>query len=186
MHAWFRIPTALALGACAAALLASPAAASDCAGATTPASAQSGAQLETSVICLINEERGTAGRRPVHTNAKLRQAALGHSSDMVANSYFEHTTPGGISFTDRLNQVGYMRGARSWLVGENLVWGTGERSTPEQLVESWMQSPPHRANLLRPRFREVGVAAVLGTPVDAIDSAGITVSSEYGVRTRHH
>ena len=45
-----------------------------------------------------------------------------------------------------------------------------------------MRSPPHRANLLRARFREVGVAAVRGTPFNASDDNGVTISSEYGFR----
>jgi uncharacterized protein YkwD len=56
-----------------------------------------------------------------------------------------------------------MRGTRSWEVGENLVWGTGPLSTPHSLVASWMNSPPHRENLLKPTFREIGIAAVAGT-----------------------
>ena len=75
-----------------------------------------------------------------------------------------------------------MRGARSWLVGENLVWGTGRLSTPASMVAAWMDSPPHRANLLRSRFREIGLSGVLGTPNEAADGDGITVSSEFGTR----
>jgi hypothetical protein len=76
-----------------------------------------------------------------------------------------------------------MRSARSWVVGENLVWGTEELSTPQALVTAWMNSPPHRENLLKPRFREIGIAAVAGTPVAGNDPTGVTVSSEYGYRT---
>jgi hypothetical protein len=76
-----------------------------------------------------------------------------------------------------------MHGARSWTVGENLVWGNGPLSTPQALVTAWMNSPPHRENLLRPAFRELGVAALVGTPVSNSDLTGVTVSSEYGYRT---
>jgi hypothetical protein len=84
---------------------------------------------------------------------------------------------------DRIEGTGYMRGARTWTVGENLVWGTGPLSTPQALVTAWMNSPPHRENLLRPTFREIGVAAADGTPVSRSDLTGVTVSSEYGYRT---
>jgi uncharacterized protein YkwD len=141
-------------------------------------------QMESSISCLINEERTSFGLQPVQPNGDLRQAALSHSQEMIDESYFEHTSPAGLTFIQRIQGTGYMRGVRSWVVGENLVWGTEDLSTPQSLVTAWMNSPPHRANLLRPRFREIGVAAVVGTPEPggSADSTGVTVSSEYGYR----
>jgi uncharacterized protein YkwD len=142
-------------------------------------------QMESSISCLINEERTSFGLQPVQPNADLRQAALSHSEEMIDESYFEHTSPAGLTFIQRIQGTGYMRSVRSWVVGENLVWGTENLSTPQSLVTAWMNSPPHRANLLRPRFREIGVAAVVGTPVagGSADATGVTVSSEYGYRS---
>jgi len=140
-------------------------------------------QMESSITCLINDERTSNGLKPVVSNSDLRQAALGHSDEMISQSYFEHTSPAGVTFMDRIEATGYMRGARTWTVGENLVWGTGPLSTPQALVTAWMNSPPHRENLLRPSFRELGVAAVQGTPQIHSDLTGVTVSSEYGYRT---
>lgn len=54
-------------------------------------------------------------------------------------------------------------GARGPRVGENLAWGTGAYARAEAIVRAWLTSPPHRANLLRPGFRRVGVGAVVGT-----------------------
>jgi len=102
---------------------------------------------------------------------------------MISEGYFEHTSPSGLTFIDRIDDTGYMHGARSWQVGENLVWGTGPLSTPLALVAAWMNSPPHRENLLGPAFREIGIAAVAGTPVSRNDLTGVTVSSEYGYRS---
>ncbi len=151
-------------------------------GADAEAEALSQTQLESTITCLINEERSKAGLRSVRSSGSLRQAALGHSKDMVQEGYFEHTSPSGETFIDRITNTGYMRGARRWLVGENLVWGSGSQSIPRAIVDSWMGSPSHRANLLRARFREVGVAAVRGTPFNASDDTGVTISSEYGFR----
>jgi len=170
------------LVAAMALITAAPAAASSCAGADTEAQGLNQTELETTVTCLINEERAKAGVRPVRSSGTLRQAGVGHAQDMVSGGYFEHTTPGGRTFIDRITNTGYMRGARRWLVGENLVWGTGSQSTPQAMVDGWMGSPAHRANLLRERFREVGVAAVRATPFDASDDNGVTISSEYGFR----
>jgi uncharacterized protein YkwD len=163
-------------------IAAAPAAASSCVGVDIEAEGLSQTELETTVTCLINEERAKAGLRPVRTNGSLRRAAAGHSNDMVHDGFFEHTSPSGRTFIDRISSTGYTRGARRWLIGENLVWGSGSQSTPQSMVEAWMGSPAHRANLLRERFREVGVAASRGTPFDASETNGVTISSEYGFR----
>jgi uncharacterized protein YkwD len=161
-----------------------PAASSSCAGVEAEAQVLSPTQLESRITCLINEERAKAGLRSVRSSGGLQQAALSHSQDMVRRGYFGHTSPSGKTFVDRITAAGYTRGARRWLLGENLVWGRGPGSTPQAMVDDWMGSPPHRANLLRARFREIGVAAVRGTPVDSSDLNGVTVSSEYGFRKR--
>ena len=173
---------ALVVGA-SALIAAAPAAASSCVGADAEAEELSQTQLETTVTCLINEERAKAGVRPVYANGNLRQAGAAHSYDMVSDGYFEHTSPRGRTFIDRISNTGYMRGARRWLVGENLVWGTGSQSSPQAMVDAWLASPAHRANLLRERFREIGVAAIRGTPYDASEKNGVTISTEYGFRT---
>jgi uncharacterized protein YkwD len=159
------------------------ASAADCGPVGTEVTGLSQAQMESSISCLINDERTSYGLQPVTPNSDLHQAALSHSNEMVNQSYFEHTSPAGLTFIDRIEGTGYMNGARTWTVGENLVWGTGPLSTPQALVTAWMNSPPHRENLLRPTFREIGVAAVDGTPVSSSDLTGVTVSSEYGYRT---
>ncbi|MDX6605831.1 MAG: hypothetical protein QOD14_371 [Solirubrobacterales bacterium] len=161
----------------------SSASAADCGPVDTQVTGLSEAQMESSIGCLINEQRTSFGLQPVNPNADLRQAALSHSDEMISQSYFEHTSPAGLTFVNRIQSTGYMHSVRNWVVGENLVWGTGPRSTPQALVTAWMNSPPHRANLLRPSFREIGIAAVPGTPESVTDTTGVTVSSEYGNRT---
>ena len=161
----------------------SPASATTCPNTETQVPGLSQDAMEGSIACLINEERSANGVRPVQPNGALRQAALSHSTEMVQQGYFEHTSPAGLTFVDRIETTGYMNGTRSWEVGENLVWGNGPLSTPQSLVTSWMNSPPHRQNLLRARFREIGIAAVVGTPENGSDQTGVTVSSEYGFRS---
>jgi uncharacterized protein YkwD len=173
----------MAVAATCALVSSASASAADCGPVGTEASGLGEAQMESSITCLINDERTADGLQPVTPNADLRQAAVSHSNEMINHGYFEHTSPSGLTFMDRIESTGYMRGARSWTVGENLVWGTGPLSTPQALVTAWMNSPPHRANLLRPTFRELGVAALAGTPQSRSDLTGVTVSSEYGYRT---
>lgn len=162
---------------------ASSASATSCPNTDVQVTGLSQAQMESSIGCLINEERTSFGLQPVQPNSDLRRAALSHSQEMVDEGYFEHTSPAGLTFIDRIQHTGYMSGVRSWVVGENLVWGDLDLSTPQALVTAWMNSPPHRENLLRARFDEIGIAAVVGTPEDANDYTGVTVSSEYGYRS---
>jgi uncharacterized protein YkwD len=161
----------------------SPAAASSCPNAEVQVTGLSQSAMESSIACLINEHRAAYGVNPVQANGDLRQAALSHSTEMVSQGYFEHTSPAGLTFVDRILETGYTQATRSWELGENLVWGNGPLSTPQSLVTSWMNSPPHRENLLRAGFREIGIAAVVGTPESRSDTTGVTVSSEYGYRS---
>jgi uncharacterized protein YkwD len=158
------------------------ASAADCGPVNTQVNGLSQGQMESSIGCLINQERTSHGLQPVTPNADLRQAAFEHSSEMVDEGYFEHTSLAGLSFIDRIQATGYVNRTRSWVVGENLVWGSGQLSSPRALVNAWMNSPPHRENVLRASFREVGIAAVTGTPVSRNDLNGVTVASEYGTR----
>jgi uncharacterized protein YkwD len=164
-------------------LIPSPrAAASSCPNEGLQAPLLSPEMIEASTACLINQQRTARGLRPVRSNARLREAGLIHSSEMVAFGFFAHTTPAGVTFIQRIKATGYTRGASAWFVGENIIWGFGTQSTPAALVTAWMNSPPHRENLLRGRFREIGIAAVRGTPQVNANPVGITVSSEYGRR----
>jgi uncharacterized protein YkwD len=174
----------LAIGAIGAAIMPAPAATASaaCPGAQSTAGALDETTLERSLLCLINERRGASGLRPVSKSRKLRTAAARHSRAMVSQGFFAHTSPSGRSFVDRIAATGYTRRSRSWLVGENLVWGSGDLSSPASLFAAWIDSPPHRANILRGRFREIGIAVVRGTPADRGDGTGVTVSSEYGFR----
>jgi uncharacterized protein YkwD len=178
-----KIVSAIAMVAAWMLVTGSPASASSCPSTNVQVTGLSQSAMEASIACLINDQRGSYGVSPVQPNADLRQAALSHSSEMVSQGYFEHTCPVGVTFVDRIAATGYTQGARFWEVGENLVWGSGSLSTPQSLVTSWMNSPPHRENLLRARFREIGIAAVVGTPRRSSDTTGVTVSSEYGYRS---
>jgi uncharacterized protein YkwD len=178
-----KITGAIAIVAAWALVAASSAAATDCPNAEVQANGLTPDQMDASIGCLINEQRASFGLQPVDENSQLDRAALSHSNEMVQEGYFEHTSPAGVTFIDRIAQTGYMAKARSWVVGENLVWGTESWSTPDALVTAWMNSPPHRENLLKPSFDEIGIAAVIGTPESSTETDGVTVSSEYGHRT---
>lgn len=102
------------------------------------------------MVALANARRVEAGCPPLVPDPLLRAAAQGHSEDMARFDFFDHTGSDGRSAGDRLVSVGYAYA----LYGENLAGGS---PSPEEVVEDWMGSPGHRANLLNCDFEEVGV-----------------------------
>ena len=108
---------------------------------------------ETSLLREMNRVRASQGLRTLRFDARLELAARSHSRDMIAHKYFAHG-----AFGSRMQSF-HVSGS---FAGENLAWGVGERSTPRAIVSAWLASPEHRANLLRPGFRRVGVAALVG------------------------
>ncbi|CAM5343878.1 RNA polymerase sigma factor OS=Streptomyces glaucescens OX=1907 GN=SGLAU_30880 PE=3 SV=1 [Streptomyces glaucescens] len=98
----------------------------------------------------MNEERAAAGCAPLTEDPQLNQAAQGHSEDMAARGFFDHTNPDGADPGRRTTAAGY-----AWSTyGENIARG---QQTPEAVMESWMNSPGHRANILNCSFEDIGV-----------------------------
>jgi uncharacterized protein YkwD len=137
-------------------------------------------QLEAPIRCLLNAQRAARGLGPLSPNARLRVAALGHSQDMVAKKYFGHKSQSGTSPADRIRRAGWMPRGGGWVVGENLAWGTGALATPAKIVDAWMASPGHKANILRRKFRQIGVGISAGVPVGG--GAGATYATTFGGR----
>jgi len=135
--------------------------------------------LESSTVCLLNRERASRGLRGLRVNRRLSAAAQRHSDDMVRRRYFAHNSRSGASSVDRIRRTGYLKGARSWMVGENLAWGSGSRSTPRSIVDSWMHSSGHRRNILTRRFREIGIGVASRAPTSG-SSAAATYTTTFG------
>ena len=136
--------------------------------------------IRAAVLCLHNQVRAEQGLPLLKENSRLDRAALGHSGDMVSEGYFDHTTPGGITFVDRIMGAHYVKRSDGWTLGENLAWGTGDLSTPDGVMTSWMNSPGHKANILKRAYREVGIGIHLGVPSD--DTVGATYTLDFGVK----
>jgi uncharacterized protein YkwD len=143
-----------------------------------------GVTLERTTLCLLNRERAKQRMRPLRTNRRLRTAGLRHAQDMIRRRYFSHHTLEGVHFVTRVRATGYLRRARRWAVGENIAWGKQRRSTPAWVVRKWMRSPTHRANILNPRFREIGVAVAWGAPERGVRGPAATYATEFGVARR--
>jgi uncharacterized protein YkwD len=122
-------------------------------------------------LCLLNQQRQAYGLRPLRADAGLGKAALAHSKDMVAHRYFAHESRTGAPFTARMPRT------RFRMLGENIGWGTGRFATPRAMVQAWMQSAEHRANILQRRYRAIGIGVAFGAPVGG---AGATYSTDFG------
>ncbi|MBZ3905739.1 CAP domain-containing protein [Streptomyces griseiscabiei] len=104
----------------------------------------------TEVIALTNTERAGAGLPPLSPDPHLTTAAQAHSADMIARAFYAHTSPDGREPWHRASAAGSTR--RS--IGENIA--CGQRSAAE-VVLGWMNSPGHRANILKPGFTHIGI-----------------------------
>jgi uncharacterized protein YkwD len=128
----------------------------------------------------VNATRARYGLPALRRNARLEAAARRHSTDMVKRRYFEHVSPTGATVADRVKSTGYLSGVRSWALGEDIGWGTGPLASPRAIVQSWMNSPPHRAVILNRTYREAGVGVTRGVPVDGVGGTGATFVLDVG------
>jgi uncharacterized protein YkwD len=115
-------------------------------------------RLEDHVARRVNVIRRVHGLHPLHESRGLASAARRHSREMALGGYFEHESAGGTAFWRRIERSYESRGFGRWEVGENIAWNRG-RATAIEIVRQWMQSPPHRANVLSGSWRELGVGA---------------------------
>jgi len=123
------------------------------AGAADAASTASLTRSESSLLSAMNAVRVAHGLRPLRADGRLERAARGHSSYMLRTGTFAHG-----AFASRIRRVGI----RAPRVGENLAWSSGSLTAARAIVSMWMASPEHRANLLHPGYRSVGVGALRG------------------------
>jgi uncharacterized protein YkwD len=155
-------------------------------GSARPAGTQSPAtQLQVSLLSQINAFRAARGLVRLRVSPGLTTAASAHSAQMARLGYFSHNSANGQSFSARVAQTYSPRGFRSWTVGENLAWG-GPDIGAVRAFRLWLGSAPHRANLLNPRWREVGLGAVHTTSGPGVYGGGpaTVVTADFGARTR--
>ncbi|MGW3565961.1 CAP domain-containing protein [Streptomyces sp. NPDC000941] len=108
------------------------------------------------VRALTNAERAAAGLPPLAPDPDLTVAAQRHSEDMVARDFYSHTAPEGSQPWDRAAAAG----CRHRGIGENIACG---QRTPSEVVRGWMDSPGHRANILKPEFSHIGIGYATGS-----------------------
>jgi len=105
----------------------------------------------TALVDAMNRERAAYGLRPLHLEERLNRAAEDRAEDMLEKHYFNHVSPEGMSPFKWVDAEGYAYRE----VGENLAVGY---KTADSVVNGWMQSPGHRANILGKHYGDVGIA----------------------------
>lgn len=115
--------------------------------------------LEGKLLARLNEARASKGLGPLVSDPKLLEAARSHSEEMAKLGYFSHSSPtaGRETFFDRIVLAG-AAGVSS--AGENIAYRDGamdDEALAEALAQQWLESPPHRANLLSPEYRVTGL-----------------------------
>ncbi len=136
-------------------------------------SAVSRVKVATAILCLVNVERRKKALKRLQRSTVLARAASGHSRDMLKRRYFEHSGPGGPSLRIRLRRVRY-RGSTS---AENIAYGSNFNA--RLVMQAWMNSPPHKANILGRTLRFLGVGIAVGIPVTP-GRPGSTYTQDFG------
>ncbi|MYV48485.1 CAP domain-containing protein [Streptomyces sp. SID2888] len=122
---------------------------------TPPVEVSDEAAAGAAVLNLVNQERAKVGCSPLTANAPLQRLAADFSQDMATRNFFDHTDPGGKDPWDRAGVLGI-----TGLGGENIARG---QATAEAVMEAWMNSPGHRANILNCDFQTLGVGVHFGS-----------------------
>ncbi len=142
--------------------------------------------IRAAILCLINRERAQNNETPLAISPQLERAAEEHSQELVADNYFAHVSPSGLTPVDRIRGTGYIPGPSvGYVIGENLAWGTLGLATPQSIVSAWIASPGHLANILEAQYTDTGIAVVPAVPASlAGGQQGATYAQEFGVIVR--
>jgi uncharacterized protein YkwD len=127
--------------------------------AAQPTGVSTASSLEGDLMATLNTFRSARGLRPFRSSPRLHAAAVRHSGEMARWGYFEDASPNGAAFWRRIAVYYKETGFRRWTVGENLEYGQPGLVALE-VLQDWLASPPHRANVVSRRFRDAGVGVV--------------------------
>jgi uncharacterized protein YkwD len=154
-----------------------------CPGADLMPSSENVADVRDATLCLLNAQRTRRGLKPLQLSPQLNKSSQRFSQMMVRQSFFDHVSPGGSTLLSRVRHgTRYLRGVRSYALGENIAWGSGEYATASETVKSWMESSGHRSNILNRRFIHIGVGIAIGAPEDAQGVPAATYTTDFGYR----
>lgn len=139
--------------------------------------------LEQGVLTDINTFRVAHHLTALRLSQPLTAAAIAHTQEMAAQGYFAHESADGSLFWKRIRTYYPSTPWTYWSVGENLLWSSPDVGA-SQALQLWLDSPEHRANLMNPRWREIGVAAMHATAAPGVfHGLDVTiVTTDFGAR----
>ncbi len=159
------------------------AAAAACPGETLVPTVADAPFVDAATLCLIDRIRAAYGLRALHPNRYLHLVAASQVATMVRWDYFADDRPSGQTPLSLVRITRYTARSAGVAVGQNIAWGTGSLSSPRSIVAQWMASPPHRAVILTPGYRDAGIAAAPAVPGSlARGRSGATYAMEFAVR----
>jgi len=139
--------------------------------------------LNREVLASVNRFRLAHGLAALRECVALDKSARRHSLEMGRLGYFSHSSADGLQFWQRIRQFYRARGFSYWGAGENLVWAS-PRLSAGSAMKMWISSPPHLANLLSSKWRQIGISAV-----DVARAPGVyggrpvtIITADFGVR----
>ena len=141
--------------------------------------------LEHALVRELNRVRTAHGVQTLRFGDGLDLAAAQHSRSMLQQGYFDHSSPDGTTFDRRIRRYYPNCGWRRWAVGETLLSSTIEISARE-IVQAWVDSPPHRAVILSSTYRDAGLG-VYYAPAATGSFGGapaLVVTADFGLREK--
>jgi subtilisin family serine protease len=136
---------------------------------TAPAGTSGLSADEAAVLQLVNTERASAGCTALTADGTLTSVARAHSVDMATRDFFSHTNPDGLDPFERMRAAGYA----GRTMGENIAAGY---ATAAAVMDAWMNSSGHRANILNCAFKDIGIGKATG------GSYGTYWTQDFGTR----
>lgn len=129
------------------------------------------------ILCIINEQRKLAHLKPLKPSKKLAKAAGTHDKAMIAGHFFAHQGPKEPALVTRLRRAKYIGSA-----GENIGAGAGSLAAPLGMVDGWMHSTLHRANILSKKWKTVGIGFLAQFPLSTPARPVATYTTDFGTK----
>ena len=139
--------------------------------------------LDSTLLVQINDLRTAHRLRPLKLSPQLTVAADQHTTEMGRAGYFAHDSLDHTPFWKRIERSYPSAGSTSWSVGENLLF-VGRGVSAAEAITVWMNSPEHRANLLDPSWREIGISSRYSDAAPGIygNEAVTIITTDFGLR----
>jgi uncharacterized protein YkwD len=140
--------------------------------------------FESSLFDRINLLRRAHHLGALEVSSELSAAAREHDEQMIRFGYFGHSSPDGSAFWQRVESHYRPLLRRRWAVGENLL-SASPRVSPRDALAAWLASPEHRATLLKPGWREIGLSFLHVSSAPGVFAGEPTtvITADFGVRT---